>query len=66
MYIISGSAMRSGSSWYLNITNDLLLSTKLHDVRKLRHSAQIDDIIQNEFCRYCEAQIYEIIAFIVN
>jgi Sulfotransferase domain len=49
MFIVSASAMRSGSSWYLNLTNDLLVGAGYPDGRSLRKEARLNKIIGNEF-----------------
>ena len=49
MFVISASAMRSGSSWYLNLTNDLLNLKNKKAVRQIRQTYDLQDVIVNDF-----------------
>lgn len=49
MFVISASAMRSGSSWYLNMTNDMLMASGQMDVRELRVKLGLQAVIANEY-----------------
>lgn len=49
MFVISASAMRSGSSWYLNMTNDMLVASGQMDVRELRVKLGLQAVVANEY-----------------
>jgi hypothetical protein len=51
MIVISASLQKSGSGWYFNLTNDLLVAAGHDDVRALRERYRLYDALEDENCR---------------
>jgi hypothetical protein len=49
MIIVSASAPRSGSVWYVNMTNDLLVAGGYADARAIREQYRLEDLMQPFF-----------------
>ena len=50
MLVFSAGMQKSGSGWYFNMTNDLLVETGYQDVRAVRDRHNLQDILQYENC----------------
>ena len=51
MIVVSASLKKSGSGWYFNLTNDLLVAAGHTDVRALREAYGLEAVLQEDNCR---------------
>lgn len=51
MIVVSASLKKSGSGWYFNMTNDLLVQAGHQDVRALRRSYGLESVLLEHNCR---------------
>ena len=51
MIVVSASLKKSGSGWYFNMTNDLLVQAGHQDVRMLRQRYGLESVLQEHNCR---------------
>lgn len=54
MVIISAGMQKSGSGWYFNLTNDLLISAGYSDVREIRKKYSLESILEYYNCNIGE------------
>jgi hypothetical protein len=64
MFVLSASAMRSGSSWFLNMTNDLLVASGYSSVREISKDERMRAIIQNDFADIAKPRYTKLIPLI--
>lgn len=50
MFVISASAPRAGSSWYFNMTNDMLMAAGHQNIRQLYEKYQLGDLMNFPNC----------------
>lgn len=51
MIVVSASMKKSGSGWYFNLTNDLLIHAGFEDVRELRKKYGLEKVMRDGNCR---------------
>ncbi|MFQ5569667.1 MAG: sulfotransferase domain-containing protein [Rhodothermales bacterium] len=51
MIVVSASLKKSGSGWYFNMTNDLLVRAGHTDVRELRRAYRLQSVLRDDNCR---------------
>ena len=51
MIVVSASLKKSGSGWYFNMTNDLLVQAGNQDVREVRRAYGLEGVLLEDNCR---------------
>ncbi len=65
MIVLSAGMPKSGSAWYFNLTNDLLVATGHQDVRVVRDRFRLQGILNYHNCNIGEHTPYKLVRILV-
>lgn len=55
MIILSAGMQKSGTGWYYNMTNDLLVAAGHHDARTIRRKYRLESVLKHSNCQLVNA-----------
>jgi hypothetical protein len=64
MIIVSAGMPKSGSAWFFNLTNDLLIAAGREDIRAIREDFKLHSILQWENCNIGELTFRKTLALV--